>query len=259
MSSNNLRRNMGEIRSPVGTDLNALSWATEAPLRMLMNNLDPDVAERPEELLSTAGSDALPATGIATKPSWSRLKRLKMTKPFWCRAGWRFRTRRRAPRADRQFQHRRQLGDAGSFHQARPDRADDVRPDDRGVVDLHQQGDRAGNVRNVRRGRAPAFQWRPHDGPDRSWHGWCSAACGDDGRRQHDRRRMPAKPDRIPHADWISNTKADTLEEALAIVENSHADGKPVSVDCSVMRLRSIRRSCWQRAAGCRDRSDVGA
>ena len=34
------------IRAPRGTRLSARSWQTEAPLRMLMNNLDPDVAER---------------------------------------------------------------------------------------------------------------------------------------------------------------------------------------------------------------------
>ncbi|MFX8397843.1 hypothetical protein ABTL96_15755, partial [Acinetobacter baumannii] len=32
-----------EIRAPRGTELTAKSWLTEAPLRMLMNNLDPDV------------------------------------------------------------------------------------------------------------------------------------------------------------------------------------------------------------------------
>ncbi|MBA3811134.1 MAG: urocanate hydratase [Caulobacteraceae bacterium] len=43
------------IRSPRGTALSARSWLTEAPLRMLMNNLDPDVAERPEELVVYGG------------------------------------------------------------------------------------------------------------------------------------------------------------------------------------------------------------
>ena len=43
------------IRAPRGTDLSAKSWLTEAPLRMLMNNLDPDVAERPEELVVYGG------------------------------------------------------------------------------------------------------------------------------------------------------------------------------------------------------------
>ena len=44
------------IRAPRGTELNARSWSTEAPLRMLLNNLDPEVAERPEELIVYGGS-----------------------------------------------------------------------------------------------------------------------------------------------------------------------------------------------------------
>ncbi|MBP0581611.1 urocanate hydratase [Labrys sp. LIt4] len=44
-----------EIRAPRGTQLNAKSWLTEAPLRMLMNNLDPDVAENPKELVVYGG------------------------------------------------------------------------------------------------------------------------------------------------------------------------------------------------------------
>ena len=51
-----LRRNATEIRSPIGTELTAKSWATEAPLRMLMNNLDPDVAEAPEDLVVYGGT-----------------------------------------------------------------------------------------------------------------------------------------------------------------------------------------------------------
>jgi urocanate hydratase len=43
------------IRSPRGTELSARSWVTEAPLRMLMNNLDPEVAERPQELVVYGG------------------------------------------------------------------------------------------------------------------------------------------------------------------------------------------------------------
>ncbi len=44
-----------EIRAPRGTQLNAKSWLTEAPLRMLMNNLDPEVAENPHELVVYGG------------------------------------------------------------------------------------------------------------------------------------------------------------------------------------------------------------
>ncbi len=43
------------IRAPHGTKLSARSWLTEAPLRMLMNNLDPDVAEKPHELVVYGG------------------------------------------------------------------------------------------------------------------------------------------------------------------------------------------------------------
>jgi len=43
------------IKAPTGTKLNAKSWLTEAPLRMLMNNLDPDVAERPQDLIIYGG------------------------------------------------------------------------------------------------------------------------------------------------------------------------------------------------------------
>ncbi|RYE88675.1 MAG: urocanate hydratase, partial [Oxalobacteraceae bacterium] len=43
------------IRAATGTTLTARSWLTEAPLRMLMNNLDPDVAERPQELVVYGG------------------------------------------------------------------------------------------------------------------------------------------------------------------------------------------------------------
>jgi urocanate hydratase len=44
------------VRAPRGTELTARSWQTEAPLRMLMNNLDPEVAEHPEELVVYGGS-----------------------------------------------------------------------------------------------------------------------------------------------------------------------------------------------------------
>ncbi|NNL64206.1 MAG: urocanate hydratase [Woeseiaceae bacterium] len=43
------------IKAPTGTDLQAKSWLTEAPLRMLMNNLDPQVGERPQDLVVYGG------------------------------------------------------------------------------------------------------------------------------------------------------------------------------------------------------------
>jgi len=47
--------NTREIRAPRGIKLRCKSWLTEAPYRMLRNNLDPDVAERPEELVVYGG------------------------------------------------------------------------------------------------------------------------------------------------------------------------------------------------------------
>jgi urocanate hydratase len=52
------------VRSPRGTTLTARSWSTEAPLRMLMNNLDPENAERPDDLVVYGG------TGRAAR-SWA--------------------------------------------------------------------------------------------------------------------------------------------------------------------------------------------
>lgn len=43
------------VTAPTGTELTAKSWLTEAPLRMLMNNLDPEVAERPDDLVVYGG------------------------------------------------------------------------------------------------------------------------------------------------------------------------------------------------------------
>jgi len=59
------------IRAAHGTELTAGSWQTEAPLRMLMNNLDPDNAERPEDLVVYGG------TGKAARdwPSYDALVR----------------------------------------------------------------------------------------------------------------------------------------------------------------------------------------
>src|SRR2546422_8380518 len=47
---------LAHIRAPRGVELHARAWATEAPLRMLLNNLDPEVAERPQQLVVYGGS-----------------------------------------------------------------------------------------------------------------------------------------------------------------------------------------------------------
>ncbi len=64
--------NRPPLRAPRGTTLNARSWQTEAPLRMLLNNLDPEVAERPEDLVVYGG------TGRAAR-SWEALDAITNT------------------------------------------------------------------------------------------------------------------------------------------------------------------------------------
>ena len=61
-----------DIHAPHGTELSARSWQTEAPLRMLMNNLDPANAERPEDLVVYGG------TGKAAR-SWEAYDALVRT------------------------------------------------------------------------------------------------------------------------------------------------------------------------------------
>ncbi len=60
------------VRAPRGTTISAKSWQTEAPLRMLMNNLDPEVAERPDDLVVYGG------TGRAAR-SWEAFEAIVAT------------------------------------------------------------------------------------------------------------------------------------------------------------------------------------
>ena len=53
--SGNSRKNTRDVYPATGTELTAQSWVTEAPMRMLMNNLHPDVAENPHELVVYGG------------------------------------------------------------------------------------------------------------------------------------------------------------------------------------------------------------
>ena len=51
----NPRHNIRDVYPDTGTEITAKSWLTEAPMRMLMNNLHPDVAENPHELVVYGG------------------------------------------------------------------------------------------------------------------------------------------------------------------------------------------------------------
>ncbi len=72
-----------EIRAPRGTELTAKSWLTEAPLRMLMNNLDPDVAENPKELVVYGGIGRAARNWECFDKIVDTLKILKLMKLYW--------------------------------------------------------------------------------------------------------------------------------------------------------------------------------
>jgi len=97
----NPRHNIREIRSPRGPELNALSWQTEAPLRMLMNNLDPDVAENPNELVVYGGIGRAARTWHDFDTIVATLKTLKADETLLVQSGKPvgvFRTHENAPR-----------------------------------------------------------------------------------------------------------------------------------------------------------------
>ena len=89
------------IRAPHGTTLSAKSWLTEAPLRMLMNNLDPMVAERPEELVVYGGIGRAARDWESFDRIVSTLKRLEADETLLVQSGKPvgvFRTHADAPR-----------------------------------------------------------------------------------------------------------------------------------------------------------------
>ncbi|MFT4045990.1 MAG: urocanate hydratase [Solimonas sp.] len=89
------------IRAPRGSTLSARSWLTEAPLRMLMNNLDPDVAERPEELVVYGGIGRAARDWNSFERIVATLKRLADDETLLVQSGKPvgvFRTHRDAPR-----------------------------------------------------------------------------------------------------------------------------------------------------------------
>ena len=92
---------LSAVRAPRGTQLNALSWQTEAPLRMLLNNLDPGVAEHPEELVVYGGSGKAARSHQALRDIVRTLLRLRDDETLLVQSGKPvgvFRTHPGAPR-----------------------------------------------------------------------------------------------------------------------------------------------------------------
>ena len=92
---------LAHIRAPRGSELNARSWQTEAPLRMLLNNLDRDVAEHPEQLVVYGGSGRAARSPEALRAIVRVLLRLRDDETLLVQSGKPvgvFRTHEDAPR-----------------------------------------------------------------------------------------------------------------------------------------------------------------
>ena len=177
------------VMAPRGTTLHAKGWPQEAALRMLQNNLDPDVAEHPEDLVVYGG------TGRAARdwPSFEALVRtlttLESDETMLVQSGRPvgvMRTHQWAPRV--LIANSNLVGDWATWEEFRRLEALGLTmygPDDRGLVDLHRHPrDFAGHVRDVRRRRGEAVRRIAgrHDHTDgrAGWHGWCTTVGGDD-------------------------------------------------------------------------------
>jgi urocanate hydratase len=73
-----------EIRAPRGNTLSCKGWIQEAAMRMLMNNLDPDVAENPDDLIVYGGSGKAARNWECYEAIISSLKILRMMKHCLC-------------------------------------------------------------------------------------------------------------------------------------------------------------------------------
>ena len=201
------------IRAPRGKTLSARSWLTEAPLRMLMNNLDPEVAERPGDLVVYGGIGKAARNWECFDAIVATLKRLGADETLAgaVRAAGRClqHARRRTARAHCQFEPGAALGHLGALQRTRSPWTDDVRPDDRGLVDLHRlAGHRAGHLRDLRRNGPAPFRRLSGRALDTDGgtgrHGWRAAARRDHGGSVDARDRVPpvahrqAPGDRLP-------------------------------------------------------------
>ena len=75
------------VKAPTGTTLQCLGWHQEAALRMLMNNLDPDVAENPAELIVYGGGGKAARNWACYHKIVETLKRLKNDETLLVQSG----------------------------------------------------------------------------------------------------------------------------------------------------------------------------
>jgi urocanate hydratase len=227
------------IRAPVGTELSAKSWLTEAPLRMLMNNLDPDVAERPQDLVVYGGIGKAARNWECFDAIVECLRELGDEETLLVQSGKPvgvFRTHADAPRvliansnlvpAWANWEHFRELDRKGLMMFGQMTAGSWIYIGSQGIV----------------QGTYETFveMGRQHYGGDLSGRWILTAGLGGMGGAQPLAATMAGasmlaiecQADRIEKriATGYLDAKADDIDEALALIDKSVADRKPLSV-----------------------------
>ena len=231
--------NVAGIRSPRGSELTAKSWATEAPLRMLMNNLDAEVAEHPEELVVYGGIGRAARNWDCYRAILESLTRLEEDETLCVQSGKPvgiFRTHPDAPRVLiansnlvggwANWEHFNELDRAGLMMYGQMTAGSWIYIGSQGIV----------------QGTYETFAevGRQHFGGDLSGKWILTGGLGGMGGAQPLAATMAGasliavecQPSRIEFRlrTRYLDTEAASIDEALAIVEHARADGKPVSV-----------------------------
>jgi len=231
--------NQRVVRAPHGPELTAKSWLTEAPLRMLMNNLDPDVAERPEELVVYGGIGRAARNWDCFDRIVAELKELGGDETLLVQSGKPvgvFKTHEDAPRV--------LIANSNLVpHWATWERFNEL--DAKGLMMYGQMT--AGSwiyigSQGIVQGTYETFveMGRQHYGGDLAGKWILTAGLGGMGGAQPLAATMAGasmiavecQPSRIKFRlrTGYVDKRADSIDEALALVEKAKADGKPVSV-----------------------------
>ena len=186
---------------------------------MLMNNLDPEVAERPDDLVVYGGTGRAARSWDAFDAIVRELRALADDETLLVQSGKPvgvFRTHEWSPRV--LIANSNLVGEWANWDEFRRLEAlgpDDVRADDRGLVDLHRQpGHRPGDLRVLRRDRAPPLRRlaRRDDHAHRRARrdGRRAAARGDDERRRRALHRGRSRADRAAGSRPATSTSRPT-------------------------------------------------
>ena len=212
------------VRAPRGTALSCKGWPQEAALRMLMNNLDPEVAERPDDLIVYGGSGKAARNWECFEAIVARAASARGRRDAARAVGQAGRRLPDAPgraaRPHRQLAARAGVGDLGELPRPRAQGPHDVRPDDGRQLDLHRHaGHPAGHLRDARLAGRPPLRRQPRGPPVRHRrprrHGRGPAAGRDDERRRGARRRGGPAPHRAAAGHALRGRSRRSLDEAL--------------------------------------------